>query len=325
METIQIGNTDLQASRVCLGTWAIGGWCWGGTDENTSIRTIHTALDKGITLIDTAPIYGFGKSEQIVGNALTTYGHRDKILIATKAGLEWHKDKIWNNSTAERLYQEVTDSLKRLKTDYIDIYQIHWPDPVTPLEETALAMKALLDQGKIRAVGLSNFSVEGIMEFSKYCPVHVSQPPYNLFERKIEEELLPYTEKNKITTLAYGSLCRGLLSGRMDAQTTFQGDDIRKIDPKFQSDRFPQYLNAVKSLNEFAETNYGKKILPLAIRWVLDKNPTTVALWGARNPKQLDSLKEISGWSLDIEAFHKINQIINEHVKDPIGPEFMAD
>jgi len=323
MEKIQIGNTALQASRVCLGTWAIGGWLWGGTNDEASIRTIHAALDKGINVIDTAPVYGFGKSEELVGNALATYGKRDKILIATKAGLQWDNNKVVRNATEKRIHQEFNDSLKRLQTDYIDIYQIHWPDPLTPIQETALAMKKLFDQGKIRAIGLSNFSVEQMTEFLKYCPVHVSQPPYNLFERQIETDLLPYTDKLKITTFAYGALCRGLLSGRINIQTTFNGDDIRKLDPKFQEPRFQQYLNAVEALNKFAEENYGKDILALAIRWVLDKGHT-IALWGARKPEQLNDINEISGWSLDAKALEKIDQIINEYISNPIGPEFMA-
>lgn len=323
MEKIQIGNTNLQASRICLGTWAIGGWLWGGADEAESVRAVQAAIAKGITVIDTAPVYGFGKSEEIVGKAVAASGKRKEILLATKAGLQWDNNKIARNTTAKRIQQEFTDSLKRLQTDYIDIYQIHWPDPLTPIAETAQTMKKLYDQGKIRAVGVSNFSVEQIKEFTQYCPLHVSQPPYNLFERQIETALLPYSEKNNITTFAYGALCRGLLGGKINANTEFKGDDIRKVDPKFQAPRLQEYLNAVSALNKFAQENYGKNVLALAIRWVLDKG-NTIALWGARRPEQLDGIEEIFGWSLDKSAMDKIDQIIKENILDPVGPEFMA-
>lgn len=323
METINITPLKIAASRICLGTWAIGGWMWGGSDEQDSIKTIHAALESGINMIDTAPVYGFGKSEEIVGKALQQHGKRDQIVLATKAGLEWHDGKLSRNSSPERIMQEIDDSLKRLKTDYIDIYQIHWPDPKTPFEKTAKTLLSLFEQGKIRAIGVSNYSTEEMKTFLKTAPIHTLQPPFNLFERQIESNTLPFTENLGIVTLAYGSLCRGLLSGKMTLATQFTGDDIRKVDPKFQAPRFQQYLNAVKALDEFAKKNYQKNVLALAVRWVLDKGKV-IALWGARNPNQLQNINDVMGWTLNADAMLEIDRILAEYIKDPVGPEFMA-
>ncbi len=323
METLNIPSLSIKPSRICLGTWAIGGWAWGGTDEKESINTILKAFEKGITIIDTAPVYGFGVSEEIVGKALKAYGARDSIILATKAGLEWNDGKITRNSSPARLKKELEDSLKRLQTHYIDIYQIHWPDESVPFEETAQTLLDFQKQGKIKAIGVSNFSPSQIQAFRKTAPIHTSQDPFNLFERAIEKETFSYTEKNGISTLAYGSICRGLLSGKMNAQTTFKGDDLRKNDPKFQKPLFLEYISAVEALNKFARENYNKSVLALSIRWVLDKGHT-IALWGARHPNQLDDIDEVMGWKLDEKAFKEIDRILNEHVKHPVGPEFMA-
>jgi aryl-alcohol dehydrogenase-like predicted oxidoreductase len=323
METIQIPSLKKPASRICLGTWAIGGWMWGGTEEQESINTIHKAFEQGINMIDTAPVYGFGTSEELVGKALKQYGHREDIILATKVGLEWNNGNVSRNSSRQRVLKEIDDSLKRLQTDYIDIYQIHWPDTSTPFEETAQALLSLIEGGKIHAIGVSNFSTTQMKEFLKLVSINTSQPPFNLFEREVEKEVLPFTEKSHITTLAYGSLCRGLLSGKMNANTQFKGDDLRKNDLKFQQPLFQQYLDTVSALDDFAKSNYKKNVLALAVRWVLDKGHT-VALWGARHPSQLDNINDVMGWSLDTEAMGQIDNIIDKHMKTQVGPEFMA-
>jgi len=183
------------------------------------------------------------------------------VIIATKAGLEWEGEKVFRNAGRARLMREVEDSLRRLKTDYIDIYQVHWPDPLVAMEETAEAMGALLSQGKIRAIGVSNFSVDQMERFRRVAPLHVLQPPYNLFERGIEADLLPYCCENNIAMLGYGALCRGLLSGRMQADTVFGGDDLRRTDPKFAQPRFAQYLAAVQKLDQLAQQRFGKRVI----------------------------------------------------------------
>ena len=323
-EKIAIGNIPLKASRIALGTWAMGGWMWGGSDEAESIRTIHEALDRGITLIDTAPVYGFGHSEEIVGKALADGGRRNRVLVATKVGLDWRDDKVFRNASRARIMQEVDDSLRRLRTDVIDIYQVHWPDPNTPIEETAAAMADLFTSGKIRAIGVSNFTTAQMDAFRAVAPLHTAQPPYNLFERAIERDILPYCSDRKIVTLAYGALCRGLLSGRMAKVTKFPGDDLRRADPKFQAPRFDEYLDAVDKLDRFARDNYGKRVIHLAVRWILDRASTNVALWGARRPDQLMPAGEVMGWRLDSSAMAAIDAILSETIKDPVGPEFMA-
>jgi aryl-alcohol dehydrogenase-like predicted oxidoreductase len=323
MELTAIPGTSLKVSPVAIGTWAIGGWMWGGTDEAESIATIRSAFEHGINIVDTAPVYGFGRSEEIVGKALAESRLRSEVLIATKAGLQWDGGRVSRNASQARLMREIEDSLRRLRTDYIDIYQVHWPDPLVTIEETAEAMLTLLEQGKIRAIGVSNFSVLQMERFRRVAPLHVLQPPYNLFERDIETDLLPYCRKNKIATLGYGALCRGLLSGRMHADTVFDGDDLRRSDPKFREPRFAQYLAAVEKLDRLARERFGKRVIHLAVRWMLDQGIST-ALWGARHPGQLRPVDEVAGWSLDASARAEIDRILRETITDPVGPEFMA-
>lgn len=296
---------------------------WGGTDEAESIATLRAAVEHGVDLIDTAPVYGFGRSEEIVGKALAAGNLRARVRIATKAGLEWHDGSVVRNASRARLLGEVDDSLRRLQTDYIDIYQVHWPDPLVPIEETAGAMQTLFEQGKIGAIGVSNFSVAQMELFRRVAPLHVLQPPYNLFERRIETEILPYCHKNNIATLGYGALCRGLLSGSIKHDTKFTGDDLRHTDPKFQQPRFQQYLAAVERLDDFARRRFGKRVIHLAVRWMLDQGITT-ALWGARHPAQLQPVDEVSGWLLDAPAKAEVDRILAATITDPIGPEFMA-
>jgi aryl-alcohol dehydrogenase-like predicted oxidoreductase len=322
METTPIAGANF--SRIGLGTWAIGGWMWGGTDEADSIRTIHAALDRGITLIDTAPVYGFGRSEEIVGKALADGGRRDRAFIATKVALDWNDEKPFRNAGRARILKEIDDSLRRLRTDVIDLYQVHWPDPNTPIEETAGAMKDLLKAGKIRAIGVSNFSPAQMDAFRAVAPLHAVQPPYNLFERAIESDVFPYAQKQGLAMLAYGSLCRGLLSGRMNADTRFPHSDLRTHDPKFKAPHYAEYIAAVSALDRFAQQQFGKRVIHLAARWVLDRSPNTIALWGARHPAQLDPVQDVLGWKIDAGAMAEIDEIVARHVRTPIGPEFMA-
>jgi aryl-alcohol dehydrogenase-like predicted oxidoreductase len=324
MEFARIHATDLTASRIGLGTWAIGGWMWGGTDERISVRTIHTALDSGIKLIDTAPVYGFGRSEEIVGKALAQYGRRQEILVATKVGLEWREDGVVRNASRQRILREVDDSLRRLRTDHIDLYQVHWPDELVSIEETARAMDQLLRDGKIRAIGVSNYSTEQMDDFRRSAPLHTVQPPYNLFERGIERDVLPYCEEHAIAAITYGALCRGLLSGRMRPETRFHADDLRQMDPKFQEPHYAQYLKTVESLAGLARDKYGKTVLQLAVRWLLDRPGVTAALWGARSPEQLEPISGVLGWRLDPKDAEAIDGILEQNIPNPIGPEFMA-
>ena len=323
MEQINLGTSALKTSRIGLGTWAIGGWQWGGTDEAVSIATIRAAVDRGVTLIDTAPVYGFGRSEEIVGKALAEGGLRQQVQIATKVGLAWQEGVIYRDSRPARLRREIEDSLRRLRTDVIDLYQVHWPDLETPLAETARTLEDLRREGKIRAIGVSNFSPAQMDTFRAAAPLAAVQPPYNLFEREIEADVLPYAQRTGLTVLSYGALCRGLLSGRMTPATKFEGDDLRKVDPKFQGARYRQYLAAVDALGRLARERFGKSVLALAVRWVLDRGQT-IALLGARRPEQLDPLTEIEGWHVDEASRREIDAILARTITDPVSPAFMA-
>jgi len=324
MEYVSIGYTGLKGSRIGLGTFAIGGLMWGGSDERTSMRTVNAAFEHGINLIDTAPTYGFGISEEIVGKVIAERGNRENVIIATKVGLEASGGEIFRNSTKEEIFRTMEGSLKRLRTNYIDICQVHWPDPLVPIEETAAAMNQLYERGKIRAIGVSNYSPEQMECFRKVAPLHTAQPPYNLFERCIERNVLPYCRKHKITMLTYGSLCRGLLTGKMRPDTKFSGDDLRKTDPKFQTRRYEQYLKTVELLDGFAQENYGKGVIHLAVRWLLDRTVDGIALWGARRPEQLDTIGEVWGWTLDAKALEVIDEIIDRNIKQPI-PTYVSE
>lgn len=323
-DTLTIIGIDKPILRIALGTWAIGGWMWGGADDENAIKTVQKAIDEGISLIDTAPVYGFGHSEEVVGKAIQ--GQREKVIIATKAGLNWtdNKDKVFRDCRPERIRQEIEDSLRRLKTDYIDLYQIHWPDEKTPIEETALELEKIRQEGKILAVGVSNFSPKQMDQFRLYTKLSSTQPPYNLFERGIEKDVLPYAKEHLLAVLCYGSLCRGLLSGKLTKDRQFQGDDLRKVDPKFQQPQFDHYLAATDELAQFAKDTHGKSLLALAIRWVLDQYQGNIALWGARKPEQINGVQEALGWKLSADDLSTINTILDKHIKKPIDPDFMA-
>jgi aryl-alcohol dehydrogenase-like predicted oxidoreductase len=322
MEYFQLNRSKV--SRIGLGTWAIGGSEWGDVTDHDAVATCLSIFDHGINLIDTAPIYGHGHAEEIVGKALREHGKREDFYIATKTGLDWREDGVYANSTPSRLRQELEDSLTRLGTDYIDLYQIHWPDTALPIETAAAELLRFYEEGKIRAIGVSNFSVEQMEAFRSIAPLHSDQPPYNIFERAIDAEVLPYCLANSIAALAYSSLCRSLLGGRLTINTQFAKGDIRSVDPKFQSTRFPQYLAAVAKLAALAQERYGKRVLHLALRWVLDRQGVRAALWGAKHPDQLNAIDEVLGWSLDASAMEAVDAIVKETVLDPVGPEYLA-
>jgi aryl-alcohol dehydrogenase-like predicted oxidoreductase len=323
MEYVYISGTNLRVSRIALGTWSIGGTGWGGTDEHGAIRTIEEALDRGINLIDTAPIYGFGRAEETIAKAIRSYP-RDQVVIATKCGLDWSGGKITRNSTRERVLEELEGSLRRLNTDYVDIYQYHWPDTAVPFELQAALMNELRASGKVRAIGLSNFTVEQMERFRKTAPIHTIQPPYNLFEREAESSVLPCAREHKIAVMAYSPLCRGLLGGRITRQTHFGPDDVRSSDPKFQPPRLSQYVAAAEELRDYAQARFSKPLTALAVRWVLEQSDNIIALWGARKPEHLAGVDAVLGWRLDPASLLEINSIVSRNVVDPVGPEFLA-
>ena len=322
METTKIAG--MEVSRIGLGTWAIGGLEWGAVPDEVAVATCLGALDRGINLIDTAPIYGHGRSEQIVGKAMRAHGRRDAFFIATKGGLDWSMGGCCANSTEKSLRKELEDSLRRLGTDFIDLYQIHWPDTLVPVAETAALVAEFQREGKVRALGVSNFSIAQMEEFRSLAPLASNQPPYNLFEREIDSEILPWCAANNVAVLTYSSLCRSLLGGRVHRGMKFDDKDIRSVDPKFQEPRFSQYLSAVEQLAALAKDRYGKTVLELAARWVLDRPGISVALWGAKRPDQLDAVAGVMGWRLDTNDLAEIDLIVAESVTDPVGPEYLT-
>jgi aryl-alcohol dehydrogenase-like predicted oxidoreductase len=325
METLTLANRTV--SRIALGTWAIGASEWSNVDREASIATLLRALSLGINLVDTAPIYGAGNAEEIVGEALARHiaagGRRQDLFIATKYGLERNADKrVVTNATPAFIAIEIENSLRRLRTDFIDLYQIHWPDPLIPAEQVAAALLPFLQSGRVRSLGVSNFSAAQMQAFQTVAPLVSNQPPYNIFERAIDAETLPYSDSHGIVTLAYSALCRSLLSGRVTAQSTFT--DIRKYDPKFQPPRLAQYAAAAAALDAFAQSHFNRRVLHLAIRWLLDRSPHIVALWGAHRPTHLDDVAACLGWHLDASAMAEIDTIVATHVTSPVGPEYLT-
>ena len=323
MEEIVLGSSDVITSRIGLGTWAIGGWMWGGTDEKAAIETIHSALDKGINLIDTAPVYGFGKSEEIVGRAVAEYGGNRKPIFSTKATLDWSSGDIRRNGSREQIMTEVEDSLRRLRTDTLDIYYVHWPDCSRPIAETAAVMRELYEKSVVRAIGVSNFTPDQMRIFASECPLHLCQPPFNIFERGIEQDIKPFCEKNDIALMTYGAICRGLLSGKMSKNRTFNEGDLRLVDPKFKPPEYDHYLEAAERLKDLADHRFGCSLAAFSLRWIFEKG-VPIAIWGARTPSHLEPLDELTGWSMDLATFSAVDSILSESIPNPLGPEFMA-
>lgn len=311
MEYVKLDVINRDVSRIGLGTWALGGWLWGGTVQNDPLNTIEHAVSLGINLIDTAPVYGFGLSEELVGKALKNSGKREDIILATKAGLGWKSGIIYRDSSRKGILGEIDKSLERLNTDYIDIYQIHWPDKNNPIEETAEVLNYLFESGKIRAIGVSNFNIEQMQRFQTEAPIHTLQPPYNMFERNIAHEIIPFCKENDIKILAYSPLCRGLLTGRITNETKFEGDDNRLNDPLFQKDTIDKYLRIISRLDKYATDKFERRIIHMAVRWVLDSG-AEFALWGARRPDQLDDITGAMGWKLGADDLDFIKTIIDE-------------
>ncbi|WKA55004.1 aldo/keto reductase [Planococcus shixiaomingii] len=325
MEYTSIPGIGKKASRFGVGTWPIGGAMWGGNDDAEALRMLHAAIDQGITVIDTAIDYGYGHSEQLVGKALKESGQREDIILSAKCGLAWKGEEVYRDATKKRITSEIEETLRNLQTDYIDVYFVHWPDPAVPVEETAGAMKELYDAGKITAIGVSNFTIDDMEAFRKIAPIHAIQPPYNLFEQEAEKDIFPYSQKHNATLFLYSSLCRGLLSGKMTRDREFREGDIRKdVDPKFQQPLFDQYLAAADKLAQFAQNAYGRPLIDLAVRYVLDQSETGIALRGARRPDQLEPLSRIEGWKLTDDDKKEIDRILAETIDEPAQPDFMA-
>ncbi|MBX9454608.1 MAG: aldo/keto reductase [Rhizobium sp.] len=292
--TRDIGRSGVKASAVGLGTWAIGGWMWGGTDEAESIAAIQASLDAGVTLIDTAPAYGLGRSEEIVGKALK--GRREQAVIATKCGLVWHTTKgrhffdqdgkpVHRYLGRDAIFHEVEGSLKRLGTDHIDLYITHWQDPTTPVEDTMAALEDLRTAGKIRAIGASNLDATDLKAYIRTGGLDAIQERFSMIDRAIDTELLPLTTANGIATLSYSSLALGLLSGTIGPDRVFSGDDQRKDNSRFSIENRRKVAGFAGAIRPVAEAHEAS-IAQIVIAWTLAQPGVTFALCGARNPAQ---------------------------------------
>jgi aryl-alcohol dehydrogenase-like predicted oxidoreductase len=284
MRYVRLGKTDLEVSTIAFGTWSFGGE-WGDFDRNEATASIHRALDLGITLFDTAQAYGFGVSERLLGRALGS--RRDDVIVATKGGLRMEANGLVRDDGRAWLRKGVESSLRNLGTDRIDLYQIHWPDPHTPAEETGAALEELVREGKIRHVGVSNYGVKEMEELAAAGRVETLQPPYHLFRREIEDEILPYTKEHDIGVLVYGPLAHGLLSGRMTSETRFPAEDWRSGSSDFDGETFARNLAVVGRLKEVA-SDLGLSLPELAVAWTLAHPAVHAAIVGARRPSHLE-------------------------------------
>lgn len=294
MLTRALGHSSLEASAIGLGTWAIGGWMWGGTDETQSIAAIRASIDEGLSLIDTAPAYGKGRAEEIVGRAIN--GRRDEVVLASKCGLVWHTregkhffdydgEPVHRYLGPESIAYELEQSLKRLGTDHIDLYITHWQDPTTPVEETMQALLRLREQGKIRAIGASNVSPAELLPYIATGALDAIQEEYSMIARGIEQTLLPISRAAGVSTLSYSSLALGLLSGTMGPERTFSGDDQRRDNPRFSLENREKVARLMRALDPIAD-QYRATKAQIVIAWTLQQPGITYALCGARNPDQ---------------------------------------
>jgi methylglyoxal reductase len=322
--TRKLGHTDIKASTVGLGTWAIGGWRWGGTDEDLSIAAINAALDNGVSLVDTAPAYGMGRSEEIVGRAIE--GRRDEVVLATKCGLVWHTQKgnhFFDNDGkpvhrylgAESIRHELEQSLKRLRTDYIDLYITHWQDPTTPVAETMGTLMDLKTEGKIRAIGISNASAEDLAAYVAEGPVDAIQEKYSMLDRDIETSLLPLCKQHGVSTLSYSSLALGLLSGKIGPDRTFNGDDLRIGNPRFSLANREKIASLFDEIRPIAD-DLNATLAQLVIAWTLSQPGITYALCGARNPEQASENAVAGSLTLNDDHIAQTSAAVDRYLKD---------
>jgi aryl-alcohol dehydrogenase-like predicted oxidoreductase len=325
MEYRKLGNSDLEVSAITFGAWAAGGWMWGSTDRNDAINAIKAGYDLGMTSIDTAPVYGQGESEEIVGEAIKNIP-RDKVQILTKFGMRWdlkkgnlamqskdndgNKIDIYKYAGKESIIYECEQSLKRLGTDYIDLYQIHWPDTTTPIDETFEAVSRLVEQGKVRFAGVCNYNAQQMEEASKSINLVSNQIPFSMVTRGIEEETVPYCIKNNKSILAYSSMERGLLTGKITPDYKFEDGDHRATLPHFQAD-FVKKTNVLLDKIKPIADDHKASLSQLVLKWTIEREGITIALAGARNAKQSSQNAKASDLKLSKEELASIDNLVN--------------
>ncbi|MGB7393212.1 MAG: aldo/keto reductase [Pricia sp.] len=322
MEYRKLANTDLKISAITFGAWAAGGWMWGGSDTKQAIKAMRDAYEHGVTSIDTAPIYGMGASEKIVGEAIKDF-QRDKVQLLTKFGMRWDATKgtfyfqsknndgkevdIYKYAGKESVKKEVEDSLKRLGTDYIDLYQIHWPDVTTPIQETFEAVAELIKEGKVRQAGVCNYNVDQIKEAKKYVTVASNQVPFSMVNRDIEDKVVPYCRENNISILAYSPMERGLLTGKMEPGQEFEEGDHRADNPYFTDESISKtngFLDKIKPLAKEKDATLAQ----LVLKWTIERPGITIALAGARNSEQSVQNAAAADLELSSEEIDFINK-----------------
>jgi aryl-alcohol dehydrogenase-like predicted oxidoreductase len=310
MKTTTLGRSGLHVSRIAFGTWQLGG-DWGRFDETAAVAAIRRARDSGVNFFDTAQGYGFGASEQILGKALRDglARNRDEFVIATKGGLRQTDSGLVRDASPQWLRSGVEASLTALGVEHVDLYQVHWPDPVVPAAETAGALRELIAEGKIGHVGVSNYNDAQMAEFSATLPVETLQPPYHLFRREIEDEVLPYCRAHNIGVLVYGPLAHGLLTGTLSAHTAFADDDWRHASAVFSGDAYRRNLATVRTLEKFA-ADRGITVSQLAIAWTLANPAVQVAIVGTRDLGHVDDSLAAVDVSLDEADLDEIDKIM---------------
>ena len=317
MRTRQLGNSDLHLSMVGFGAWAIGGgdWAfgWGPQEDRQSVGAIHRALDLGINWIDTAAIYGLGHSEEVVARALEGLGH--EVMVATKCGLRWRDNgSVYGSLTGASVREEVENSLRRLKLEVIDLYQVHWPNPDAQIEEGWGVMPQLVKEGKIRYAGVSNFSVEQMRRAQAIHPITSLQPPYSMIDRAVEQEILPFCAEHDIGVVAYSPLQCGLLTGAFDQQRLgrLAPGDWRRKNQCFREPLFAKIMELVRRLEPVAGAAGGQTLARLAIAWVLRQSPVTAAIVGARSPAQIEETAPAGDWELDPDEQAEVEAILEQ-------------
>jgi len=323
MEYRALGSTDLRIPVVSFGAWAIGGWMWGGSDDDEAVRAIQASIDHGVTCIDTAAVYGQGHSETIVGKAIA--GRRDSVVIATKCGLRWNctdgefyfksqsRDgqplDLYRNLRPDSIRYECDLSLKRLGVDVIDLYQCHWPDSTTPLDDSLDALLDLQRQGKVRHVGVSNFTIPMMRQCLAKFPLASDQPKYNALERDIEQEVLPFCHENNVGVLAYSPMAMGLLTGKVTPDREFKGDDTRRGRPWFTPVNRQRVLDMLAEVEPIAEA-HGVTVANVFVNWVVRQPGITSALVGARNAQQAIENAKAGGFKLTHEEVAQIRRLV---------------
>jgi len=321
MEKRQLGRSGLEVTAIGLGCWVMGGWMWGGADDEQSVGAVRRAVELGVNFIDTAPVYGHGRSEEMVGRALE--GLRDQVVVATKCGLVWPPREgrnhfvgpdgvpIFHNLEPDSIIAECEASLRRLKTDVIDVYQCHWPDPGTSLDDTMPALLKLREQGKIRAIGLSNFSVERIQQCLANGRIDSDQPQYNMLDRTIEAKILPFCRENGIGIIAYSPLGRGILTGKVTMDRTFEEGDHRANLPWYRPANRKRVLAFLDQLRPIAD-GHGATLAQLAANWVIRQEGVTTAICGARHPDQVEENVKAGELKLADDELATIRELLDE-------------